>query len=58
MHRELEGDWIPQIDMLWIRGWHNRVSTWFLVVLLVQIGTGLLMWGVPKILRKHTEPKV
>lgn len=56
MHRELEGEWIPVVDMVWVRANHNAVSQYFLVVLGVQMVTGLLMWGVPKVLsRKATR---
>lgn len=56
LHRELEGEWIPSvINPLTIRYWHNKMATPFALVLMIMIGTGLLMWGIPKILSKRAE---
>lgn len=53
MHKELEGEsLVPKHWMLIFREWHNNVSTYFLVFLLLQIATGLLIWGVPKIIQR------
>jgi hypothetical protein len=51
MHRELEGSSLPAgIEVDFFRFWHNALSQYFLVFLLAQMVTGLLMWGVPKLL--------
>jgi hypothetical protein len=51
MHRELEGSALPaSIDVDFFRFWHNAVSQYFLLFLLLQMVTGLLIWGVPKLL--------
>lgn len=51
MHKELEGEGLfSPIVMSFMRTWHNKISQYFLVVLLAQMATGLLIWGVPKIL--------
>jgi len=52
MHKELEGETIPflNIDTLFVRFWHNKISQIFLVVFALQMLTGLLMWAAPKIL--------
>lgn len=58
MHRELEGDWLPEnLDTLFIRDWHNRASQLFLLALLLQMVTGLLMWAVPKLMRRARAKK-
>jgi len=57
MHKELEGELRIAIDMKFVRFWHNEVSQYFLVVLLLQMLTGLLMWGVPKILSRRGPSK-
>lgn len=55
MHKELEGEsMISGQAMLFMRFWHNKISQYFLVVLGAQMVTGLVMWGVPKILSKRT----
>lgn len=60
MHKELEGEaWLSPQPMLFLRFWHNKVSSYFLVVLLIQMVTGLLIWGVPKMLgSKPIKPVV
>lgn len=56
LHRELEGEWIPEfINTLTIRYWHNKLASPFALVLAIMIGTGILMWGIPKILSKRTQ---
>jgi hypothetical protein len=45
MHKGLGGDFV--------RFWHNGVSQYFLLVLLAQMITGIVMWGVPKLLSKR-----
>lgn len=56
MHRELEGEWLPElIDTLVLREWHNRLSTPFAIFLGIMLITGLIMWGVPKILSKRNK---
>lgn len=58
MHKELAGELSLNIDMEFVRFWHNRVSQYFLVVLLLQMATGLLMWGAPKIIAARVKPPV
>lgn len=51
MHNELEGQLLASQETLeFVRFWHNGVSQYFLVFLLLQMATGLLIWGVPKML--------
>lgn len=51
LHRELEGEWLPSIiDTVFVRYWHNKMATPFALFLAIMIGTGLLMWAIPKIL--------
>jgi hypothetical protein len=51
MHKELEGEAVLSMEaMSFFRVWHNNVSQYFLVVLLAQMATGLLMWVIPKLL--------
>ena len=59
MHRELEGEWYPSfIDIVLVRWLHNQMATPFAIVLGVMMLTGVVMWGVPKILihRKSVNP--
>ena len=59
MHKELEGEsLLPVATMLFMRAWHNRVSQYFLVFLGLQMLSGLLMWGVPKILSRRAQSKL
>ncbi len=58
MHKELEGELSLSIDMEFVRFWHNGVSQYFLVFLLLQMATGLTMWGVPKLLSARVKPPV
>ncbi len=61
MHEELGGEaLLSPTNMLFFRTWHNNVSQYFLVFLLIQMATGLIIWGVPKILmnRKVLNPPV
>lgn len=54
MHKQLEGESLLPIDlMVFMRFWHNKVSQIFIVVFGLQMLTGLVMWGVPKILSKR-----
>lgn len=54
MHRELEGEWYPPfIDSSQVRELHNRMAVPFALTLAVMMLTGLIMWGVPKILSKR-----
>lgn len=56
LHRELEGEWIPSmIDTMFIRYWHNKLSTPFAFFLMIMIVTGLLMWGIPKLLSRKVR---
>ena len=59
MHKELEGESILPLDlMVFMRFWHNKASQVFIVIFGLQALTGILMWGVPKILmgRKPVNP--
>lgn len=47
---EGEGGWIP-IDPAIVRWAHGQVSNPFALVLAVMMVTGMMMWGVPKLLR-------
>jgi hypothetical protein len=58
MHHELEGDLTLAIDMEFVRYWHNGISQYFLVVLLLQMATGLTMWVVPKMLSRSSSNRV
>lgn len=59
LHRELEGEWIPAlIDTSLIRYWHNKIASPFALFLAVMIGTGLIMWAVPKILANRVVKSV
>ena len=59
MHRELEGEGLVSAEiMLFLRFWHNKTSTYFLVVLLLQMVTGLAMWGIPRILSRRVQSKI
>jgi hypothetical protein len=44
--------------MVFMRFWHNKASQVFIVIFGLQALTGILMWGVPKILmrRKPVNP--
>ena len=54
LHRELEGEWIPSfVDTIFIRYWHNKMATPFAFFLMIMIVTGILMWGIPKILSRR-----
>ncbi len=56
MHKELEGESQVSIEvMLFMRFWHNRLSSYFLIVLSLMILTGLLMWGVPKLIQRQNS---
>lgn len=56
MHRELEGEWYPPfIDSALVRQLHNTMAVPFALALGVMMLTGLLMWGVPKILSKRVN---
>lgn len=56
MHRELEGEWYPPfIDSILVRELHNTMAVPFALALGVMMATGLLMWGVPKILSKRVN---
>lgn len=56
MHKELEGEaLLGGQAMLFMRYWHNKVSQMFVLLFGAQMLTGLLMWGVPKILRRGRE---
>ena len=56
LHKESENELnIQFIDMEFVRHWHNQVSQYFLVLFALQMGTGLLMWALPKILRSRTS---
>lgn len=51
LHREVGGEWIPAgVDMTLVRQLHNLMAVPFALTLGLMILTGLLMWGVPKIL--------
>lgn len=59
MHQELEGESMLSLDlMVFMRFWHNKASQVFIVIFGLQALTGILMWGVPKILmrRKPVNP--
>lgn len=54
MHKELEGEPIlKESAMAFMRSWHNGISQYFLVALLLQMLTGLSMWIVPKMLSQR-----
>ena len=60
MHRELEGEWYPPfVDTALVRSLHNTMAVPFTVALSLMMLTGLLMWGIPKILmsRKPVIPQ-
>jgi hypothetical protein len=58
MHHELEGTaYLSSEMMLFIRYWHNGVSQYFLVVLLLQMLTGLSMWAIPKLIAQGAKNK-
>ena len=59
MHQELERESMLSLDlMVFMRFWHNKASQVFIVIFGLQALTGILMWGVPKILmrRKPVNP--
>lgn len=59
MHRELEGEWYPPfIDSVLVRQLHNTMAVPFTLALGVMMLTGLLMWGVPKILAAKVKQPV
>ncbi len=54
MHRAIEGEWYPPfIDLLLVRELHNKMAVPFALSLGIMMLTGLLMWGVPKILGRR-----
>lgn len=56
MHKELEGERLFSAQtMMFLRFWHNKASTYFLVVLLIQIITGLAMWAAPKLIQRRNN---
>lgn len=58
LHREISGEWIPDlIDMQFVRQVHRLVAQPFALVMGVMILTGLMMWGVPRIIKKRGEKK-
>ena len=58
MHRELEGEWYPPfIDSALVRELHNKMAVPFSLALGVMMLTGLIMWGVPKILASRAKSK-
>ena len=51
LHRQVEGEGIPSmIDVRLVRDLHNKISQPFALFLLIMMMTGVVMWGVPKIL--------
>lgn len=59
MHKELEGEsFLPADLMLFARFWHDKVSQVFILVFGLQMLTGLLMWGVPKLLTARVKSPV
>lgn len=59
MNRQLEGEWIPVAarEMAGVRSWHNEISQWFVIFFGIQMVTGVVMWGVPKLLRRKRDEK-
>lgn len=56
MHQELAGEWVPAaIDTSLVRYWHNRLAIPFALFLTAMMVTGILMWGIPKILSKRAK---
>lgn len=56
MNKELEGESPVSVEiMLFMRTWHNKLSSYFLIVLLLMMMTGLLMWGVPKLIQRQNS---
>lgn len=54
MHQELEGEWYPTlIDTALVRNLHNQMAIPFTLALLTMMVTGIVMWGVPKILSRN-----
>jgi hypothetical protein len=59
MHRSIEGEWIPSgINIEFLHFWHNAISQWFLLGLLIQMITGLGMWLSPKMLARQRSGAV
>lgn len=52
MHHELAGDLRFDIDMEFVRYWHDGISQYFLVALLLQMISGLTIWAVPKLIQR------
>lgn len=59
MHKELEGEgMLSSVTMLFFRTWHDKASQVFLIIFGLQMATGILMWGVPKILSARVKNQV
>lgn len=58
MHKELEDELKLNIDMDFVRYWHNGISQYFLIIFALQMTTGLLIWGVGKILKARALNRV
>lgn len=59
MNRYIEGEWIPvsASSMVVVRQMHRVVSNWFVLVLGIQVLTGLVLWWVPKLWKKKVGEK-
>ena len=56
MHKELEGESPVSVEiMLFLRTWHNEVSSYFIIVFTLMMLTGLSMWGVPKLIQRQNN---
>ena len=54
LHRSLEREWLPAfIDPQLVRFWHNQMAVPFAGVMLLMMGTGVLLWGIPLLLKRR-----
>lgn len=54
LHKEVEGEPIVGVEVIQqVRYFHNQMAVPFALTLAFMMLTGLLMWGIPKILKRR-----